>query len=621
MPIPPRLFLTASIVMFVAVAWPAEEVRGQAPGGQPQAARGLIAGQVVDSISGRAVQEATVRVTWRPSNPASIRGGILPLPVVVDTQGRFFFGALPPGLYTLTASKAGYLPSRAPLAVDLLDGERMIDLRLPLARAASLSGMLIDENGDPVVAMDVVAFRRSSVNGRPGLVPGGRGKSDDRGAYRIGGLMAGDYVVCACGRDPNPFDPVLLTTLAAEPVNLMSVAMRALTVGADVVSLDSTLRTYPPTLYPDSQTISRAQGLTLAAGEDKTAIDIRLALVQAARVSGRIVGAPRPLLADALRLVPAEDAMAGVDLLQIPPMLLQTDGRFDFASVPPGQYRLIVNQRETAPAAAGPSGIAMGFVGARGASPPPTSVPARGPGAPIEPPRWANDLITVPAGGITGVVVALRSATPLHGRVELSGSPPTPQTFANMSMTLQATMAGSSVAPTGVFARVNPDRTFVLPGVPPGQYFLSTPAGGPVTVESVTVGGVDVTDLPIEIGEQPVGEIVVSFSSERLASLSITSAGTSTARPPDSTAAVVFPADRKYWSVPSAAQRRLRAVQLTPRGSAKIIDLPAGDYNVAIASAQELLDWQDAGRLDALSRRAQRITLAAGAQATLAVRR
>src|SRR6185295_6613806 len=116
-------------------------------------------------------------------------------------------------------------------------------------------------------------------------------KTDDRGVYRIGGLVPADYFVCACLRDPNPFDPLLLNTLATEPINLLSVATRALTVGADVVSLDDTLRMYPPTFHPNSSSMARAARVTLSAGEEKAGIDVNVELVRLTRVSGRIVGA------------------------------------------------------------------------------------------------------------------------------------------------------------------------------------------------------------------------------------------------------------------------------------------------------------------------------------------
>ena len=49
------------------------------------------------------------------------------------------------------------------------------------------------------------------------------------------------------------------------------------------------------------------------------------------------------------------------------PVLVQPDGRFDFAGVPPGQYVLRV-QHNVSPARGGgsPSGSALMFLGARG---------------------------------------------------------------------------------------------------------------------------------------------------------------------------------------------------------------------------------------------------------------
>ena len=66
--------------------------------------------------------------------------------------------------------------------------------------------------------------------------------------------------------------------------------------------------------------------------------------------------------------------MPDIELTQIQPMLVQADGRFDFASVPPGQYRLIVTHRETGATGGGPTGLALNFTGGRGASPPPAPV-------------------------------------------------------------------------------------------------------------------------------------------------------------------------------------------------------------------------------------------------------
>jgi Carboxypeptidase regulatory-like domain len=206
--------------------------------GQPSAAIGtaFLAGQVVDHLSGSGVPRASVLLLGRGGpGPAGGRGGGNPWAVYADSQGRFFFANLPPGAYTLQVTKAGYsaaAPASQARVIDLAEAERISDLKIQLSKLAVLGGTIRDETGEPVTGTDVWALRRTLVNGPRTLTRSGTSRSDDHGAYRIPGLPAGDYLVCACIRDPLPLDGVLLTTLAADPLQLMSVAASPITLTA-----------------------------------------------------------------------------------------------------------------------------------------------------------------------------------------------------------------------------------------------------------------------------------------------------------------------------------------------------------------------------------------------------
>jgi hypothetical protein len=513
--------------------------------------------------------------------------------------------------------------------IELADGERVTDWRVRLPKLSSLSGTLRDETGDPVVGTDVILARRSVVNGRQSWQPAGRARSDDRGMYRLGSLQAGDFVVCACSRDPIPFDGTLLTTLGSEPLQLMNVAARALSVGSDAVSLDNTLRTYAPAFYPNSATLARAAKVTIAPGDDKTGVDITLQLVRATRVSGIVVGAQGPVQAATMRLVPEADAEAGASLFFLSPMLVQPDGRFDFTSVPPGQYRLVIVHRPDVPLN-GPSGAAMAFAGSRGITQPaPGAVMSAGGPAATTPPLWASEPIAVGENGVTGVAVMLNRALAVSGRVQWIGGAPQPpaQMLNRASIILQPLSQADPLASMGGTAvgRFSPDATFQVPGALPGKYIITANVlPGFPTLKSIMIGGQDLTDLPLEVGEKDLSDVVITYVDTPMASLGVTVSGAPATAAADQDSILVFPADRRYWTEPAAARRRFRQIGVPPKSAATAPttpELPAGDYFAVYASVLDAIDWMEPTKLETLSRRAQRVTVGDTGKASVEVRR
>lgn len=618
--------LLLGVLAFAASAWPRAQVLQQPPppptGPRPLVGTGFISGQVVELPSGRPVADAQIALTGRgaPPPPGMRAGGVPPQTVITDSQGRFFFSRLPNGIYTPRVVKSGY-ESRSIVTIEIGDAERVTDVKLRIVPLGVISGTVRDVAGDPVVGTTMLAFRRGVVNGKPGWQQFGRAVTDDRGAYRISGQIAGDYLVCACARDPIPFDGNLLKTIAAEPIGLLAVAARALAVGADVVTLDNTVKTFAPRFHPDAPSTARATKITLAPGDDKTGVDVSLDLVRATRVSGRIVGAQSAVQASAVRLLPATDAESGIDFTQISPMLVQADGRFDFAPVPPGQYQLIVGHRETGAAGGGPSGAALGFLGARGSAVPVAGARMGGPG-PAGEFMWANEPVTVGENGVSGLAVGLSRGLTARGRLQYVGAAPQPppQQFQRISVILSPiNFARAPFAANGTIAQ---DGSFQVTGIMPGKYTVNVPAlPGYPTLKSVTLGGQDVTDLPLDVAGKDLTELVVTFVDTPMASLTVTTQMPPPAQAIDDIIALVFPADRKYWTESSASRRRFRIGPMPPKGVLNLAELPAGDYFVMVANATDLLDWTDPARLDVFSRRAQRVTLSDGAKQTVEVRR
>ena len=592
----------------------------QQRGAPPTVGTAFLAGQVVDATTNQPIAGATVTLIGSMAGRA---GGPQP-PVVVDSQGRFFFANLPAGTYRLQAVKPGYSAVAQVFVdrpIDLADGERFTTVKLRLVKLGNLSGAVRDDSGDPVVGADVFAFGRITVNSRPMLRRYSLTKTDDRGAYRFSAMAPGAYYVCACAQDSMPLDGLLLSTLAADPIHLMGAAGRALRVGADAVTLDGTLRALAPTFHPNSPTIARATAVTVTSGEDKTGVDIDAPLVRVARVSGTIVGAPNPILAQSVRLLPADESIEGTPISQLSPMLVQPDGRFDFARVPPGQYVLRVQHSVTAARGGAPSGSALQLIGgARGAA-----MASQNTGAllPDQAQLWAAQPVTVTPDGITGLVVPLRSGASVGGRLQFVGNSPqpTPEVLGRGSVLLQTSDVDlSGFSPLVVGGRVGGDGTFRIDGVPPGRYsVLMTSLPGWPTVQLVTIDGIDVTDLPFDVGEKDIASMAITFSDARVAILTGTVVGEMAAT--HDVSVMVFPTDRRYWSDLRASRRRLTTAAVNAKGAFKTTALPAGEYFYALVPDEKAAEsTQSAAVFESLSRTAARLTLSPGQIAVVTVR-
>ena len=150
-----------------------------------------IRGNVTDHQSGHVLARALV--TLEPVSGTAGGGRTLR----TDRRGNFLFGDLPGGAYVITVSRrffvtveygqkrwnsAGY-----PIAI----GENDVPfLRIQMFHLGAISGTVVDENGVGLPEQEVVAYRNTRP---PQLVTSA--KADERGAYRLGGLEPGSYLV------------------------------------------------------------------------------------------------------------------------------------------------------------------------------------------------------------------------------------------------------------------------------------------------------------------------------------------------------------------------------------------------------------------------------------------
>ena len=196
-----KRLLVVSVVGIAALLSVASGVGGQVPSNSAPPATGLIVGQVVDATTMRGVPEAVVTLTGGPGGPAvsPIARAASAQKLIADANGRFVFRGLAAGRYSLGATKAGYLmgvfgklvPRGQSSAVELTNGERLLDARVLIWKHSAITGRVVDESGEPVVLADVRVKRLGSNAGQVVDTEVGGARTDDRGVYRVGAVAPG----------------------------------------------------------------------------------------------------------------------------------------------------------------------------------------------------------------------------------------------------------------------------------------------------------------------------------------------------------------------------------------------------------------------------------------------
>src|SRR5581483_6550787 len=161
---------------------------------------GRITGRVLAADNGHPIKRARVLVT-----AAELPGG---RGVLTDDGGVFEITKLPAGRYTVAASKIGFVslsygqrrPLQAGTPLQLGDGQQMRNVDFQLPRGSVVGGRVLDEDGEPMPGVMVRVMRYQYLQGDRRLAPAGSGQTDDKGQYRIWGLMPGDYYINAIAR-------------------------------------------------------------------------------------------------------------------------------------------------------------------------------------------------------------------------------------------------------------------------------------------------------------------------------------------------------------------------------------------------------------------------------------
>ena len=220
------------------------------------------------SLSGR----VTIKDKPAPGVVVGLRGSALESSyepftrAVTDAEGIYRITNVPAGSYVITVAAPAYVPTnssdRKPVVIG--EDENVEDVNFSLLRGGVITGKVTDAEGRPVILHQVELFTAAELERAQKTLPypAMTAQTDDRGVYRIFGILPGRYKVAA-GRGNEGF-------YGYSPTEL----------------------NYKQAFHPGTTDPAKGNLIEVSAGSEAKDIDITLGRpVQAFSVSGRVINA------------------------------------------------------------------------------------------------------------------------------------------------------------------------------------------------------------------------------------------------------------------------------------------------------------------------------------------
>jgi hypothetical protein len=491
-----------------------------------------------------------------------------PYATISDNDGRYEFADLRPGRYRITATDMGFrtvefgqrLPTGRGGLITVAAGAVVDRVDLSIPRGSAIAGRIVDEYGDPVQNANIRVERVGWSGGRRRLLSANgiaSRQTDDRGRFRISGLLPGRYVVGAVVGEAVP--------------------------GWETADMPGYLRTY----FPGTAAAAGAQLVEITGGADALDADFALVHGRAATISGRVLTAAGELFEGAVALI--QSARSGAIATPVVRQRTRTGGTFEFARLPAGEYVIQTATSREGRSVEGEFG--MLFVAVDGAD--------------------ATGLVIRMSVGssITGRITFEGAAPPEEtDAFDLSAEP------------AEIDLASLADNPTAR-AEVLDDWTWRMGGLhgPRRLRVAGTPPGW--TLARIIASGVDVTDavLPFGTRDQSLGdlEVVLTDRITEIAGAVVDDRG----HPSLDATVVAFVDDSASWyahtrfvKIADPGTDGTFAVRGLPAGSYLVAAINGTD----VANIGEELD--NPGFLESLVAGATRVTLSEGQRVSLALR-
>jgi hypothetical protein len=458
--------------------------------------------------------------------------GRTPPATTSDRDGRFTFGNVSPGAYTIRVQKDGFFgkpeggiyPPTAAVEASVAAKETK-DASLAMIPGGLIGGRVFGADGQLLSNAIVNALRVSYPLGHAVLEGQVSKGTDDRGEFRLFWIPPGDYY------------------LTAEPPRA------APTPGAGAAGQGI------KTFYPGVTAITEARMVSIKGGEETLGMDIAIRPISLFKVSGQVRSqippppsqAGAPVVNTAVLVLLSPDGNAPDDTKQVGTVsLLPAQGQFEIPLLP-GVYDLFARVPDATSQAAG--------------------------GAPQ---AWGRTRLEVRDTNINNVLITIPSSVEVKGTVTATGGKIPPA----IRIQLMPDEGSASKIPayqqvSRRTAVVNAEGAFSVPAVPEGRFRVSSVAGLPqdMYIADVRQGAQSVFDSGFDVSTKNSGPVEIVLA---------TGAGTVSGVVLDGPTKAV--AGATVVLVPEARRRSNRALYVLATSDASgrftLRGVPPGDFKV-----------------------------------------
>lgn len=318
----PRWFFR-SLIVPVVLLWSQYGIfsgLAQSPAKDPSALTGSISGKI--TLRGKGLSGVIVLVSVARSEFYLPSSQGAPYKGVTDEDGKYIVSGMPAGSYNVVPFAPVYVDQEASRGalrsrlVNLGEGEHLEHIDMALRKGGVVTGKITDADGKPVISQHV-SFTPVSGNDRQDPLPldWEMSQTDDRGIYRVYGLVPGRYLV-SVGEGPGSRGPRFF------------------------------IGTPPPlTYYPGVREEPQATEIEVKEGGEVSDIDIELGRpAKTFTASGRVVidetGQPLPNVAIVYGIRPPDGK--GFQMQKASSNPTNQNGEFTLAGLEPGLYGTFV---------------------------------------------------------------------------------------------------------------------------------------------------------------------------------------------------------------------------------------------------------------------------------------